>query len=226
MQNVKRDEHQFEPSGGQNFDNVKMSQRCCKKHLFHLRYLFTYYIVKHMDASVLKSLFFFFCIFHSVTLQQQQMVQVVSLFQSSERREHSSEPRILGLLSRKLGINSLCGVLFSGTHPSYWAAFEGTFLRLKLDQFTATFCRVCFAESRQNLKKKVHKYFSGNNVFLYANIYLKQNKIYLLKYSTSRSISSISVGSTSLGRNTSSRKDKEWWKHDWRLTDSKEDVTN
>lgn len=60
MQNVKRDEHQFEPSGGQNFDNVKMSQRCCKKHLFHLRYLFTYYIVKHMDASVLKSLFFFF----------------------------------------------------------------------------------------------------------------------------------------------------------------------
>lgn len=87
MQNVKRDEHQFEPSGGQNFDNGKMSQRCGKKHLFHLRYLFTYYIVKHMDASVLKSLLpFFFCIFHSVTLQQQQMVQVASLFQSSEQR--------------------------------------------------------------------------------------------------------------------------------------------
>lgn len=33
---------------------------CGKKHLFHLRYLFTYYIVKHMDASVFKSLFFFF----------------------------------------------------------------------------------------------------------------------------------------------------------------------
>lgn len=60
MQNVKRDEHQFEPSGGQNFDNGKMSQRCGKKHLFHLRYLFTYYIVKHMDASVLKSLLPFF----------------------------------------------------------------------------------------------------------------------------------------------------------------------
>lgn len=106
------------------------------------------------------------------------MVQVASLFQSSEWREHSSEPRILGLLSRRLGIESLCGVLFSGTHPSYWAAFEGTFLRLKLDQFTATFCRVCFAESRQNLNKKGHKYFyiSGNNFCLWPNIYLKDNK--------------------------------------------------
>lgn len=48
----------------------------------------------------------------------------------------------------------VCGVkfCFSGTHPSYWAALEGTFLRLKLDQFTATFWRVCFAESRQNLQ--------------------------------------------------------------------------
>lgn len=65
MQNVKHDEHQFEPSGSQNFDNVQMCQRCGKKHLFHLRYLFTYYIVKHMDASVLKSLlpFFFFASF-------------------------------------------------------------------------------------------------------------------------------------------------------------------
>lgn len=155
------------------------------------------------------------------------MVQVASLFQSSEQREHSSEPRILGLLSRRLGIKSLCGVLFFSTHLNYWAAFEGTFLRLKLDQFTATFCRVCFAESRQNLKKKVNKYIflyiSTNIVSLYANIYLKQ--IYLLKYSTSRSISSISVGSTSLGRNTSSRKDKKWWNHDWRLTDSKVDIT-
>lgn len=49
----------------------------------------------------------------------------------------------------------VCGVEFflSGSHPSYWAALEGTFLRLKFDQFTATFWRVCFAESRQNLKR-------------------------------------------------------------------------
>ena len=37
---------------------------------------------------------------------------------------------------------------------SYWAAFEETFLRVKLDQFTATFWRVCLAESRQNLQQK------------------------------------------------------------------------
>lgn len=45
------------------------------------------------------------------------MVQAASSFQPSERREHSSEPRTLGLLSRRLGIKSLCGVLFSN-HPS------------------------------------------------------------------------------------------------------------
>lgn len=36
----------------------------------------------------------------------------------------------------------------------YCAAFDGIFFRLKLDQFTATFCRVCFAESRQNLERR------------------------------------------------------------------------
>lgn len=41
----------------------------------------------------------------------------------------------------------------------YCAAFDGIFFRLKLDQFTATFCRVCFAESRQNLEgeMRTHK---------------------------------------------------------------------
>lgn len=89
----------LKPDRGQNFDKVKMSRFCGKKHLFHLRYLFTYYIVKHMDASVFKSLFFlsfFFCIFHSATLRQQQMVQF--LLQSSEPTEPGPNP---GSLARK-----------------------------------------------------------------------------------------------------------------------------
>lgn len=40
-----------------------------------------------------------------------------------------------------------------GVGPSapHWAALEVVFFRVKLVQFTATFCRVCLAESRQNL---------------------------------------------------------------------------
>lgn len=105
----------------------------------------------------------------------------------------------------------------SGTcNPSYWAALEGTFLRLKLDQLTATFWRVCFAESRQNLQKERKKKITPHSELM-TQLRSKSNFssnpfrsiVYLLKYSTSRSISSISVGSTSFGRNTSSKGEKK-----------------
>lgn len=38
-----------------------------------------------------------------------------------------------------------------GPSTPHWAALEVVFFRVKLVQFTATFCRVCLAESRQNL---------------------------------------------------------------------------
>lgn len=43
-----------------------------------------------------------------------------SVFFSLLNGEHSSDPRILGLVRRRLGVKSLwCGVLFAGTRPSY-----------------------------------------------------------------------------------------------------------
>lgn len=91
MQNVKHDEHQFKPNRGQNFDKVKMSRFCGKKHLFHLRYLFTYYIVKHMDASVFKSLFFLHLSFSDVATTADGS-GAKFLLQSSEPTEPSSNP--------------------------------------------------------------------------------------------------------------------------------------
>lgn len=41
-----------------------------------------------------------------------------------------------------------------GPSTPHWAALEVVFFRVKLVQFTATFCRVCLAESRQNLAGK------------------------------------------------------------------------
>lgn len=148
---------------------------------------------------------------------------------SKEENEMGNERRPQ---ARQSSTKRVCGVkFFPGTHPSYWAALEGTFLRLKLDQFTATFWRVCFAESRQNLpgtktnkqggkreEKEIIPCFSDafnlNQFDSLVWCFIKRILIhrlywtYLLKYSTSRSISSISVGSTSLGRNTSSKEQK------------------
>lgn len=99
MQNAKHEEHQFKPNRGQNFDKVKMSRFCGKKHLFHLRYLFTYYIVKHMDASVFKSLFFFFFLHLSfsdvaTTADGSGGPVSASVFRTDRAQ---FEPRILGL---------------------------------------------------------------------------------------------------------------------------------
>lgn len=57
------DEHQIQSSGIQTFNDVKMSQICDKKHLFNVRLLITYYILKHMDA-VDSTDFFFFPLLH------------------------------------------------------------------------------------------------------------------------------------------------------------------
>lgn len=154
MQNAKHEEHQSKPNRGQNFDKVKMSRFCGKKHLFHLRYLFTYYIVKHMDASVFKSLFFFFfASFIQRRCDNSRWFRWPSFCFSLQNRQSPVRTQDPWLVRRRLGVKSLwCRVSFPGS--VYWAAFEGTFLRLKLDQLTATFCRVCFAESRQNLKER------------------------------------------------------------------------
>lgn len=151
-----------------------------KKHLFHLRYLFTYYIVKHMDASVFKSLSFFFSFLFASFIQRRcdsRWFRWPSFCFSLQNRQSPVPTRDPWLVRRRLGVKSLwCRVSFSGS--GYWAAFEGTFLRLKLDQLTATFCRVCFAESRQNLKgrEKRHEanylYIGGNKSRLHAEIKL------------------------------------------------------
>lgn len=50
-----------------------------------------------------------------------------------------------------------------GVHRTpHWAALEVVFFRVKLVQFTATFCRVCLAESRQNLQYRKKETYSRN----------------------------------------------------------------
>ncbi len=80
------------------------------------------------------------------------------------------------------------------------------FFKLKLDQLMDNLCLVCRAESKQNLQKGWKNEFVGEQKVMNARENITNTKRYLLKYSTSRSVSSMSTlsKSMSLGRNTSS----------------------